>query len=177
MRLTNKHDTLTLFLVLHPSFLPTCPVRASIDDLMRLQLSVGVIVSANAVPKSKKLLHLKVGCDCTLCVHVCRALFLLVRSPEIFAFLSNPFAATLLFSPQVDVGEDAPREILTGVLQHYADPAALVGKRGVFVLNLEPRTMAGVASNGMMLFAQDSTSGALSMLTVDKDVQAGSSVS
>jgi len=53
---------------------------------------------------------------------------------------------------QIDVGEDHPRQILSGVKQWYS-PEKLVGKQVVVVANLEPRIMMGLESNGMILFS------------------------
>ena len=44
---------------------------------------------------------------------------------------------------------DHTRRILAGVKQER-DPAALVGCQALFVVNLEPRTMAGEISEGML---------------------------
>ena len=44
---------------------------------------------------------------------------------------------------------DHSRRILAGVKQER-DPAALVGCQALFVINLEPRTMAGEVSEGML---------------------------
>lgn len=54
---------------------------------------------------------------------------------------------------QVDFGpEQEPRTILTGILAWYA-PEDLINKQFVFVTNLEPKEMAGVRSEGMLLCA------------------------
>ena len=53
-------------------------------------------------------------------------------------------------------------------------PAALVGRKVVIVANLEPATLMGVESNGMVLAA--SHEGTVSLLTLDKDVPSGSKV-
>lgn len=57
-----------------------------------------------------------------------------------------------LLKLQVDFGDLGKRQILSGVKKSYA-PEDLVGKQGVFVLNLKPRKMMGFESHGMMLFA------------------------
>ena len=44
---------------------------------------------------------------------------------------------------------DHTRRILAGVKQER-DPATLVGTQALFVVNLEPRTMAGEVSEGML---------------------------
>ncbi|MBU6370636.1 MAG: methionine--tRNA ligase subunit beta [Patescibacteria group bacterium] len=53
----------------------------------------------------------------------------------------------------VDFAERSPRQILSGIAKFFPDANALVGKHVVFVTNLEPRTMMGLESNGMILAA------------------------
>jgi methionyl-tRNA synthetase len=53
---------------------------------------------------------------------------------------------------QVDVGEPAPRQILAGIALKYA-PEELVGRTVVVVVNLKPRKMRGLESQGMLLAA------------------------
>lgn len=51
----------------------------------------------------------------------------------------------------VDFGpEIGERQILSGIQKFYK-PEDLVGKLGVFVINLEPRMMMGLESQGMLL--------------------------
>jgi len=50
----------------------------------------------------------------------------------------------------VDFG-DHSRHILAGMKQERPDPAALVGRQTLFVVNLEPKSMAGAVSEGMLL--------------------------
>ena len=49
----------------------------------------------------------------------------------------------------VDFG-DHTRRILAGIKQERPDPAALVGRQALFVVNLEPRRMMGELSEGML---------------------------
>lgn len=53
----------------------------------------------------------------------------------------------------VDVGEDIPRQILSGIREFFADPQILVGRQCPFVVNLAPRTIRGLESQGMILAA------------------------
>ncbi len=53
----------------------------------------------------------------------------------------------------VDLGVET-RQILSGVREWFA-PADLLGKRVVVVANLAPRTIRGLESQGMILFAED----------------------
>jgi len=50
---------------------------------------------------------------------------------------------------RVDFG-DHTRTILAGIRQERADIAELVGRQALFVVNLEPRRMAGEVSEGML---------------------------
>lgn len=59
-----------------------------------------------------------------------------------------------LIKLKVNLGEEEPRQILAGVKQWYS-PADLTGKQVVVVANLEPRTMMGLESQGMVLMAGD----------------------
>ncbi len=54
---------------------------------------------------------------------------------------------------RVDVGGEE-RQIVAGIRAHY-DPATLVGRQVVVVANLEPATLRGVESQGMVLAAAD----------------------
>jgi tRNA-binding protein len=45
---------------------------------------------------------------------------------------------------------DHERSILAGLRHERPDLAVLVGRRALFVVNLEPRTMAGQVSEGML---------------------------
>ncbi|HEY2033492.1 MAG TPA: hypothetical protein VGH02_07355 [Rhizomicrobium sp.] len=54
-----------------------------------------------------------------------------------------------LVSLAVDFG-DHKRTILSGMQQERPDLSVLVGKQALFVVNLEPRKMAGILSEGML---------------------------
>jgi methionyl-tRNA synthetase len=55
-----------------------------------------------------------------------------------------------LLKLMVDFGEEAPRQIISGIKDKVADPQVLVGLKTTFVVNLEPRTIRGLESNGML---------------------------
>jgi methionyl-tRNA synthetase len=52
----------------------------------------------------------------------------------------------------IDLGEEAPRQILAGIAQYY-EPEKLVGRKVIVVANLAPRKMRGLESQGMILAA------------------------
>jgi len=74
----------------------------------------------------------------------------------------------------VDLGEEEPRTIVAGLKAFYS-PEDLEGKSAVFVVNLEPVTLRGVESNGMILAAKDENS--LGFLSPDRDIEPGSKIS
>ena len=77
-----------------------------------------------------------------------------------------------LLKLRVRLGEE-PRTLVAGIAEHYA-PGDLVGRKVVVVANLEPATLMGVESNGMVLAAEHD--GTLSLLTLDKDLPSGAKV-
>ena len=54
-----------------------------------------------------------------------------------------------LIALRVNFG-DHQRTILAGMKKERADPREIVGKQALFVVNLEPRKMRGVVSEGML---------------------------
>lgn len=76
---------------------------------------------------------------------------------------------------ELDFGEGRPRQILSGIRQWYPEPEKLVGKKMLFVINLAPRTIRGLQSNGMLM-AVDGVDGAPVFLVAEKDVTSGSKV-
>jgi methionyl-tRNA synthetase len=109
---------------------PLAPIK--IDDFSKVELRVGTVLSAAAVPKAKKLLHLS-----------------------------------------IDLGEPTPRSIVAGIAEAYA-PDQIVGKQVIVVANLEPATIRGVSSQGMILAAGDAR--ILGLSALDRDVPAGTRV-
>lgn len=63
--------------------------------------------------------------------------------------------ADKLLRLMVDVGEEAPRQIISGIREFFDDEQSLVGKQCPFITNLEPRMIRGQESNGMILAAGD----------------------
>jgi methionyl-tRNA synthetase len=94
-----------------------------------------------------------------------------LRVAEVMAAERVPKSKKLL-KLTVKVGEET-RTLVAGVAEQY-EPESLVGRKVVIVANLEPATLMGVESNGMVLAA--SHEGTVSLLTLDKDVPSGSKV-
>ena len=56
-----------------------------------------------------------------------------------------------LLKLSVDLGESTPRQIVSGISLYFPDCSVLVGKKCMFVANLEPRVIRGYESQGMIL--------------------------
>ncbi|MEM9336710.1 MAG: tRNA-binding protein [Patescibacteria group bacterium] len=82
--------------------------------------------------------------------------------------------ADKLLKLTVDVGEASPRQIVSGIRMFFDDPQSLVGKQCPFLVNLEPRTIRGLESQGMILAGGDEASFAL--LHPMKEVPAGTKI-
>ena len=65
----------------------------------------------------------------------------------------HPNADKLLVS-QIDVGEETPRQIVSGIADVYS-PEEFVGKKVIVVTNLKPAKLRGVESQGMVLAGGD----------------------
>ncbi len=99
-----------------------------------IELRVGLVVEAQAVPGSEKLLKLT-----------------------------------------VDVGEDAPRTVVSGIAKSFA-PEALTGGRFAFVTNLKPAKLFGIRSEAMLL-ATDRPDGTLELARFSDAIPAGQRIS
>lgn len=83
-------------------------------------------------------------------------------------------AADRLLKLTVDVGEAEPRQIVSGIREYFPDLDELVGKQCPFLTNLEPRTIRGLESQGMILAA--STDELFAVLNPHQPLPAGTRV-
>lgn len=73
---------------------------------------------------------------------------------------------------KVDTGEE--RQIVAGIGKAYT-PEELIGKTIVVVTNMQPATLMGIKSHGMLLAASDDE-GNLSAISPEKEIKAGARV-
>ncbi len=73
----------------------------------------------------------------------------------------------------VDTGIDR-REIVSGIADRF-NPEELIARQVLVLVNLEPREMKGILSNGMILMAEDAA-GTLRLLQPDGEVSNGATV-
>ncbi|MFA5750951.1 MAG: hypothetical protein WCX79_04575 [Candidatus Paceibacterota bacterium] len=72
----------------------------------------------------------------------------------------------------VDFGEEDKRQIVSGISLYFPESSTLLGKKCMFVTNLEPRMIKGYESNGM-LFAVSTEDGKFSLLEPSNDIPIG----
>ena len=95
------------------------------DDFTKIDMRVGTILEAEKMPKTKKLMVLK-----------------------------------------VDTGIDT-RTIVSGIAESF-EPEDIVGKKVTVLVNLAPRALRGVESEGMILMTEN-TDGKLVFLNPDEE--------
>lgn len=78
-----------------------------------------------------------------------------------------------LYKIKIDLGGEE-RQIISGLAEKYA-PEELTGKLIIVLANLEPKTIKGQESNGMLLAASENDQ--ISLLTIDKLLPSGSKIS
>ena len=125
------------------------------EDFKKIEIKIGQILSAEKVPETDKLLKLIVD----------------------FGEKDNE-AESRSLPPEGNATSAAGRQIISGISAYFPDEKMLVGKKCAFVTNLEPRTIRGLQSNGMIL-AVSGERGAqnfFSLLETNEDVVPGSSV-
>ena len=98
---------------------------ATFEDFTKLDIRVGKIIEAEKMPKTKKLLILKVDTGITI------------------------------------------KTIVSGIAEHFT-PEEVVGKQVTVLVNLAPRKLRGVESEGMILMTEN-TEGKLVFLNPDED--------
>ncbi len=91
---------------------------------------------------------------------------------EIIECKEVPKSKKLLCS-KVRVGSEV-RQILSGIKQHYSADE-MVGKKVMVLVNLQPREIAGMMSEGMLLCAEDAE-GSLALMTPEKPMPAGAEI-
>ena len=113
---------------------PVKPGKAAVqyDDFSKMDIRAGVILEAEKVPRTDKLLKLK-----------------------------------------IDTGLDQ-RTVVSGIAGFF-NPAGIIGKRVCILVNLEPRKLKGIESQGMILMAEN-PDGSLCFVTPDEAAVNGADI-
>lgn len=81
--------------------------------------------------------------------------------------------ADKLYVVTIDVGAET-KQVVAGIRLAYPDKNVLIGRQVVVVNNLEPVTLRGVESHGMLLAASDEKG--ISVVSPDRELVVGSTV-
>ncbi len=122
----------------------------SYDEFKKMDIRVGTIRAVEPVEGADKLLKFQIQ----------------------FGFLA-PEPAPLeeaVSEPKPDI-----RQIVSGIREYFPDYQALVGKQALYIVNLEPRTIRGEQSNGMLM-AVDGLDGRPVFLVPEAPVAPGAQV-
>ena len=94
-----------------------------------------------------------------------------LRVAEILEAVPHP-NADRLYVVTIKIGAEE-RQVVAGIRAHYTTEE-LKGKKVVFVANLEPATIRGVESQGMLLAASNDTM--LTLVTPERAIDTGAPV-
>lgn len=84
--------------------------------------------------------------------------------------------ADKLYKLTVDLGKElGKRTICAGIKSHYSKEE-LKGKKVVIFVNLAPRKLKGIESQGMVLAAVNEEEGKVILLSPEKEIEQGSKV-
>ena len=97
-----------------------------------------------------------------------------IRVGRIVAVEDHEKARKPMYRLTVDLGQEVGmRTIVAGIKSHYSKEE-LVNKRIVCIVNLDPKMIAGIESQGMMLAAGEEDK--VAILVPDKDMPEGSRI-
>jgi tRNA-binding protein len=96
-----------------------------------------------------------------------------IRVGKILTVDDIPAARKPLYKLTIDFGNGVVKQCAGGIKSYYAKEQ-LVGKQVVAIVNLEPKSIAGVVSECMMLASY--TESELSLLGPDKEMPLGTKV-
>jgi len=106
--------------------------NCTFDDFMKMDIRTGTVLEAELVPKTKKLMKLK-----------------------------------------IDTGIDQ-RTVVSGIAEYYK-PEEVIGRQVSILVNLQPRNLKGIESQGMILMAEDAD-GSLKFVSPVEKVKNGSEI-
>jgi methionyl-tRNA synthetase len=114
------------------------------DDFAKVEIKVGKILNAEKIPDTDKLLKLSVD-----------------------------FGMQTLIEEGVEIKKEDIRQIVSGISMYFKEPEVLIGKKTMFVTNLEPRMIKGHESNGMLFAVSNSDGSGFSLLEPNDSILIG----
>ncbi|WKF85672.1 methionine--tRNA ligase [Lacticaseibacillus pantheris] len=94
-----------------------------------------------------------------------------IRVAEILA-VEPVKGSSKLLQFTLDAGDEGDRTILSGIHKYYPEYQELVGKKVMAVVNMKPRKMLGIESQGMLLSSEDAA-GKVTLITLDPSIANG----
>ena len=76
---------------------------------------------------------------------------------------------------EIEMGEEQ-RTVVSGVAHNY-EPEALIGKKVTYLVNLKPRMLKGIESQGMLLLGENKDGGLIFISPEDNGVPSGIPIS
>jgi len=125
----------------------------NIEDFKKVDIAVGKILSAEKIPDTDKLLKLEVDLG--------------LKKFSLENFSPEHSVEQNVLGEERDI-----RQIISGISLFFPDCSVLVGKKCMFVANLEPRMIRGFESNGMIC-AVSTEDGKFSLLELNDEIPAG----
>lgn len=120
----------------------------NINDFLKVEIAVGKILSVEKVENADKLLKLSAD----------------------FGIIKKNTKDENGNEKEEEVRDI--RQIISGIAFYFEDYTVLVNKKVMFVVNLEPRIIKGLESNGMIL-AVSNEAGEFSLLYPDQNIKEG----
>eukprot|EP01097_Dermamoeba_algensis_P006345 TRINITY_DN3979_c0_g2_i1.p1 TRINITY_DN3979_c0_g2~~TRINITY_DN3979_c0_g2_i1.p1 ORF type:complete len:370 (+),score=101.59 TRINITY_DN3979_c0_g2_i1:61-1170(+) len=94
-----------------------------------------------------------------------------IRVGHVISVKKHP-SADNLYVEEIDLGESAPRTIISGLVKHVPE-TELLNSNVLVICNLKPRKMQGIDSNGMVLCASTDDKGVVELLVPPAGVKPG----
>lgn len=129
------------------------------DEFKRMDMRVGTIRAVEPVEGTDKLLKCQIDFG------------------EVEVVPQTPIEKDDDSGAPIEPNEPKPklRQIVSGIREFFPEYEKLVGKQVLYIINLEPRTIRGVESQGMLM-AVDGKDGKPVFLSPETEVNAGASV-
>ena len=138
----------------------------SYNDFAKIEAKVGKILSAEKIPDTEKLLKLSV--DFGFITETIASIAPTGKTAEAAELRADkPVAEVQMTEMKRDI-----RQIVSGIAPYFPEPQTLVGRKCMFITNLEPRKIKGFESNGM-LFALSTPDGKFSLLEPNDSIPEG----
>ena len=131
------------------------------DEFKKAEIKIGTILSAEKVPDADKLIKLIID----------------LGPKKVTPAVVEEDTVSLEEGEATEVEKKEERDIrqiLSGIAMYYPDPEVLVGKQVPVLANLPTRTIRGLESQGMVLYAVGD--GFLTTVSPSREIPAGTPV-